>query len=31
MNAATVQEFGLDENDKDENVKKKSLRNQFFY
>jgi len=31
MNAATVQEFGVYENDKDENVKKKSLRNQFFY
>jgi len=31
MNAAIVQEFGGDENDKDEGARKKSLRNQFFY
>lgn len=31
MNAAVVKEFGGDENDKDEVLKKKSLRNQFFY
>jgi len=27
MNSAIVKEFGGDENDKDENAKKKSLRN----
>jgi len=31
MNAAIVKEFGGDETDKDEQAKKKSLRNQFFY